>query len=79
MNARRARKAHPGRDTLTPPELPDAPITDAGHPAVVNRCPLRIPDTNIQCGKHLHPPTTACHATGIRGDIRYSAFWWRTT
>jgi hypothetical protein len=80
MNSRRARRAHPGtRDTLTPIDLPDTPITNDDRPDVVDRCPLRIPDTNLQCGKHTHPPTAACYITGIRDGVRFSAFFWRAT
>jgi hypothetical protein len=69
----------PGRrDTLCPPQLPDEPLTDDGRPhegEII--CPLVLPGTDVRCSKHIHPDTTACHATGMRGGYRFSAFWWR--
>jgi len=79
VNNRRAHSAHPARCTLPPPDLPNEPITDTDTPAITARCPLLLPGTTIQCAKHLHPPSAACHATGIRDGFRWSAFWWRAT
>jgi hypothetical protein len=75
VNARRARKAHPGaRDTLTPLELDNNPITHTDHPADGDDlCPYRHPDcADIRCAMALGHPGL-CYA--VNHNPYRAAYW----
>ncbi len=75
MNARRARRAHPGtRDTLTPLDLNNDPITTTNHPPDDDQlCPYTHPDcTHIACAMALGHPGL-CYA--VNHNPYRAAYW----